>query len=66
MLSATECAASESSAGDPAIRPPTALATAISRLAPSATITVTRVLLSEPSFFFRSGSFRGAGHSCPV
>ncbi|GGU15235.1 hypothetical protein GCM10010259_01830 [Streptomyces daghestanicus] len=42
-LSATECAASDSSAGEAAMTPPTALAAAITRLAASATSTVTRV-----------------------
>src|SRR5690606_10759034 len=46
-LSATEWAASESSAGDAATTPPTALATAITRLAASATSTVMRVLRSD-------------------
>ncbi|GHI92951.1 hypothetical protein TPA0905_24220 [Streptomyces olivaceus] len=46
MLSATECAASDSRAGEPAKKPPTALATAMTRLAARATSTVTRVLRS--------------------
>ncbi|BDD70145.1 hypothetical protein GCM10010095_01370 [Streptomyces anthocyanicus] len=54
MLSATECAASDSSAGDPATNPPTALAAAITRLAARATSTVTRVLRSAFRSVFSS------------